>query len=823
MRTITIRNSKIRTEVFIFLLLIFLNLGFFVIKDPDNRAIFVDIISPINNFFAVVCLFLAAKFSKNLQPKLAKGWLILTIAQFLYAVGDLIWLVIEVILHQSPYPSAADIFYIAYYPLFFAGAIFFIPPTHIKMEWAKKTCDISIVILATFLAFWNYVIFPLSITYQGQPLTTQILTLAYPFGDLIVFCMAFWMIENADHSEMFKPALYISASAIMLVFTDIYFSYHSLIGNYHSGTFVDIGWIVGYLLIAQAALVQIRLIDGSIRTPRFKFFRSFDPKIIMQLMSFYPYLWLFYIYILLLPNNRTPFIWNNPLNFLGVGALLLIAFTRSVLSILENNVLVEKLQNTLKHVQQQAVILEQTNRELLSEMEVREKAEKQLIYDSTHDPLTDLPNRLFFEMELKKAIDLGKYSKEKVFSVFLLDIDQFQIINDSMGHKAGDELLKTIAERLRGCLQEEDIVARVGGDEFAILYHSTAKMNGILSAANCLQSNICREVNLFNHSVIITSSVGILLDSSRYDSQVDAFRDADIALYHAKTHGKNQIEIFKPAMQTEAYSRLEIEEDLRSALSRNEFELYYQPIVNLANSKLSGFEALIRWQHPRYGFLTPGDFITTAEESDLIVPIGQWVMEEACRQIRVWQLTFPEMKHLKVHVNISARQLIRPNFVSAVQCALELSGLSAESLRLEITESIGIGNYEQFLDKFKKLNDLGIHLEIDDFGTGYSSLSYIQNLPFDTLKIAMPFVQEIATRRKSVELITTINSMAKSLGLETIAEGIETEFQLNKLKEIGVNYGQGYLFSKPVNKTQAVGIMENNLFLVNQESPSISN
>ena len=433
---------------------------------------------------------------------------------------------------------------------------------------------------------------------------------------------------------------------------------------------------------------------------------------------------------------------------------------------------------------------------------VLEETKDHFRHAAFHDSLTGLPNRAMFTELLKAEIEYSKRSKEHLFAVLFLDLDRFKNINDSLGHTHGDLLLVAFAERLERTLRPVDTLARFGGDEFAVLLTGIVDTTDAVRVAERIHAELSVPFNLDRNSAFATASIGIALSSSGYDRPEDILRDADIAMYRAKENGKARYEMFDQGMHARAVSRLQLESDLRQAVENNEFTIHYQPIVALKTGRLAGFEALVRWNHPRLGIVSPADFVPVAEETGLIVPIGQWVLEEACKKVREWQVNSPGHRALSLSVNLSARQVAQPDLLERIKGALSESTLQPHHLKLEITESVVMGNAEAAAQMFKQLRSLGVQLSIDDFGTGYSSLSYLHRFPLNYLKIDRSFVMRMTTDNDNA-IVKTIATLAQNLGMEVIAEGIETEEQYQRLKELGCEYGQGFLFSRPVDADSA--------------------
>jgi diguanylate cyclase (GGDEF)-like protein len=415
-----------------------------------------------------------------------------------------------------------------------------------------------------------------------------------------------------------------------------------------------------------------------------------------------------------------------------------------------------------------------------------------------HDTLTNLPNRALLAENLKFVIERAKQHEDYQFAVLFLDLDRFKNVNDSLGHSIGDQLLITMARRLESCIREVDMVARLGGDEFAILLDGIPSQAEATNMAQRIQEKLLSPFNLSGHEVFTSTSIGIAVSSTGYDHPENMLRDADTAMYRAKAQGKACYEVFDKGMHTHAVYVLQMENDLRRAIDREELRVYYQPIVSLENGQLAGFEALIRWQHPERGFINPADFIPLAEDTGLIVPLGLWILKRACQQLCQWQWKTPANRSLFMSVNLSGKQVAQPDLVENIRDILDETHVEAKHLKLEITESAVMENAEMAARLLKRLKALGVQLSIDDFGTGYSSLSYLHRFPVNTLKIDRSFVGRIGEAAENIEIVRTVISLAENMGMEVVAEGVETLSQLNQLRKLKCQYGQGYLFSRPV-------------------------
>jgi diguanylate cyclase (GGDEF)-like protein/PAS domain S-box-containing protein len=436
----------------------------------------------------------------------------------------------------------------------------------------------------------------------------------------------------------------------------------------------------------------------------------------------------------------------------------------------------------------------------------RKQTEAQLVYAAFHDGLTDLPNRAFFMNRLRESVEKAKECPDYRFAVLFLDLDRFKVINDSLGHQAGDQLLEAIAHQLKVCVQPGDTVARLGGDEFGILLDNLQDMSRVSSIANRLQKQLRKPIRIDGYEVFTTASIGIALSMLGYDYPEDMLRDADIAMYRAKALGKAQYVVFSKAMHDQAVVRLQMETDLRQGMKRQELLLHYQPIVSLTTGQIMGFEALVRWRHATRGLVSPADFIPLAEETGLILSMGEWVLREACHQLRVWQQQFADHVPLFMSVNVSGKQFVQLDLVEKIDKILTETQCDRRGLKLEITES-GIIDNEDAIAMLEYLRALGIELSIDDFGTGYSSLSRLYHFPINTLKIDRSFVSRMGTGADNSPIVRTIITLANNLGMDVIAEGIETAHQLKQLRALGCEFGQGYFFSKPVDSATASALI----------------
>ncbi|MFN6469162.1 MAG: putative bifunctional diguanylate cyclase/phosphodiesterase [Nostoc sp. SerVER01] len=451
------------------------------------------------------------------------------------------------------------------------------------------------------------------------------------------------------------------------------------------------------------------------------------------------------------------------------------------------------------------------NQKLLTEITERKRAESQLLHLAFHDALTGLPNRAAFINRLRHAINYSKRHSDYLFAVLFIDLDRFKVINDSLGHHKGDQFLLAIASRLELCVRSIDTAARLGGDEFTILLEGIQDVSDAIKVADRIEQELKLPFELDGQEIFTTASIGIALSSTiNYERPEDVLRDADTAMYRAKMLGRARYELFNSNMYANALAKLQLETDLRRAIERFELRVYYQPIVSLTSGCILGFEALLRWEHSERGLLSPADFIPLAEETGLIFSIGKWVLHEACAQMQAWRASHSSNLLKKISVNLSLKQFSQPDLIEQIGQILESTGLNADSLVLDITESVIVENGDRVIATLSQLREIGIELSIDDFGTGYSSLGRLYNFPISLLKIDRSFISSISTNSKNLEIIEILVTLAHKLGVDVLAEGIETKEQLALLRKLNCKYGQGHFFSVPLNCSAAEALIKAN-------------
>jgi diguanylate cyclase (GGDEF)-like protein len=789
--------------------------GLFLISDPGQRSKFMDILSPMIDLLSAVLLLVGAKASVARSKGMTIAWTVLALAGLLYAIGDGVWAYLEVLRNDAPFPSLADAFYLAYYPAFLLGVILLLKRPETVGEIVNNALDLAIILAAAVLGFDNFLIGPIINSNADATAFERAILAAYPVGDLVMLGALLLILYNDPHASSDRkglrddagvqqspiPVFLLAAGMLIMIVSDCAYSYQSLLGTYASGGALDLGWIAAGLIIGMAGVAQWTALQPQPNAigdylPD-QTFREWAKRI----KTFLPYAWLLGAFSLLVASALTPL----PMPFLsialGVGVILALVLVRQFIALSTN----AKLNLQLKD---QTAKLENVNRDLNLEIAERLRAQEKLAFDVLHDQMTGLANRRLFLDRLGQAIKRSRRHKEMSFAVLFLDLDAFKVVNDSLGHTFGDQLLISVGKRLEAVLRSGDTVARFGGDEFAILLDDLDNEASAIKTANKVRDAIGEPFHLNDHDVHITASIGIATDLTKYEYADELLRDVDLAMYRAKSLGKARCALFRVEMRDQVFSRLVLEEGLRNALKNGEFQLYYQPITSLESDRIVGLEALLRWVHPTRGVLLPIEFLPVAEESDMILPIGEWVLNEACRQLREWHDRYPSLAQVTVNVNMSNREFAQANLPDKVCRALQANNLKGSLLKLEITERVLVDNYPTANDVIGALNEMGVQVEIDDFGTGYSALAYLQQLPIDAIKIDKSFISEMRNNRKGLGLVRAIVSMARELGMETIAEGIETGEQLSELKGLLCGYGQGFLLSVPLDAVSAGRILE---------------
>ncbi len=770
------------------LLLAVIVVVFLRLQSPEDRTVFSDVVGPVVDLLATVSLLLAAWRAGRRSRKRGWAWGTIAAAMFLYALGDISWSILELILKQAPFPSVADAFYIAYYVCFLVGVVLLTRESAGPVERINRSLDMTTAMAVAVLGFWNFLLGPILESNAAAPALEKAILLAYPGGDLALLAALLFLIYGDSDEHDLRWIHILGTGIILMILADTAYSFRALQGTYVSGETLDLGWIAGNLIIGLAASGQWLETGPVAQLPRrWGIFRG----ALNAAKPYLPYFWLPAAFALLILRSLMPL----PMSFLtlavGVGLVMALVLARQLVTLLENN----RLNRELKS---QAVKLEWANRDLNDEIAERRRMEEKLSYDALHDGLTGLANRILFIDRLGQAMERARRHHGRALAVLFMDIDHFIVVNDSLGHALGDQLLVLIGQRLKETLRAIDTVARFGGDEFTILVEEFSEKKPARALTDRIQTAIRRPFRLGEHTVHVSVSIGVATNAVKYDRAEDMLRDADLALYQAKALGKARSEVFAVDMRDRAFLRLELEEELGRAIERREFQLYYQPIRSLKSGRIVCLEALVRWMHPIRGLVMPAEFLGVAEESGLILPLGDWVLNEACRQLKAWQQKHPGLRDVTVSINMSNREFAQPDLARKVAAALQVSRLKGSALRLEITEQVMIGNRPTAAVTIRALRELGVQLQIDDFGIGYSALSYLQQFPIQAIKIDRSFVHRLQSGRRGLGLVRAMISMARELGMDAIAEGIETSQQLHRLKDLACGFGQGYYLCEPL-------------------------
>jgi diguanylate cyclase (GGDEF)-like protein len=689
--------------------------------------------------------------SKRCQdsPRLRSAWRWLALASASYLLGDVAQTVYELTSPEPYYPSVSDLFYLMFYPLMLWGLLRFPTSSRNRGEGVRMLLDLAVVAIAGSAVVIYLVIGPTAAQLASDPIQSAI-AIAYPVGDMVLLAgLATLLLRRALPSS--RLALQLLAAALTLfVAGDLMYSYIALHSSYRGGEPLDSLWMVAIALLAVAAAAQ-RPVDGV---------EEEVGSSQLQKLSRLPYV------------------------AVGVGFGLLLAAQ-------SDNPLFPDKAITITAVLIAALV---SARQFLAQRDLL-NSQGQLSHQALHDSLTDLPNRVLALDRAQQMLARSRRQHTPVAALYL-DLDHFKDVNDSFGHAAGDELLQIVAARLTTVVREGDTAARLGGDEFVILLEGSTLDAGPELVAERLLDVLrqpCDMGTTAGRRLSTTASIGIALGV--YASADELLHDADLAMYESKASGGNRYTLFNSSMQRNSQRRLTMQMDLADAVEHQQLFLLYQPTFDLDSESVTGVEALIRWRHPTRGDVPPTEFIPIAEESGLVVPIGRWVLHEACTQASSWHRTGHA---IHVAVNISAHQLDSGQLFKDVNDALKQSGLGPAALTLEVTETALMRDVDAAAECLQELKQLGIRIAIDDFGTGYSSLAYLRRLPADVLKIDRSFIDGIATSKASAALVHTLVQLGETLDIETLAEGIENEAQLQILQRERCDQGQGFLFSRPL-------------------------
>jgi len=701
---------------------------------------------------AIAAAFTAWRASRRCSGwrRLQVAWRLLALASLAFLAGDVAQTVYELV-GARPYPSVADAFYLAFYPLMLCGLLSF-PAARRSEERVRLAIDLAVVVIGGSAVVFYVVLGPTAVAGSASALQATF-SIAYPVGDMVLLLGLASLLLGQPIPAARRALQFMAAGLLFYVAGDLAYGYATLHSGYQGGDALDTLWMITLAFAVVAGAAQGTVSEQQpIATDRTR-----------EHVGWLPYVAVAVGFVVLLVSQR-----HHP--FFPDLSLVLIA------------VLLAALVAARQYLAQRDLV----------------GAQDRLRHQALHDGLTGLPNRTLVLDRADQMLARARRQQTPVAALYV-DVDGFKHVNDTFGHAAGDELLIAVAARLAGVVRDGDTVGRLGGDEFVILLDSATLEAGPELVVERILAVLRQPVEVSGSSerpLVVTASIGVAVGQRASADQL--LRDADLALYEAKAKGKDRCVLFESSMQTIAQDRLLLEMDLGNALEHDQFFLQYQPTFDLQNQAIFGVEALIRWRHPRRGIVPPDRFIPIAEQSGMILPIGRWVLLEACRQAAAWH----EHGHpISIAVNVSARQLERDEFIEDVRDALADSGLDPAALTLEITETTLMRDADTAALRLNSLKELGVRVAIDDFGTGYSSLAYLRQFPVDALKIDRSFISGGAASKESAALIHTLVQLGKSLGLQTLGEGIEELSQLEHLQQEQCDLGQGFLLAHPLDAT----------------------
>lgn len=747
------------------------------------------------SMLAVPILLYTALQTRVHRPLLYPSWLLLFFALLVNPLALVIGIVQFLFIKDIPYPSVIDYSVLIFYPLMLGMVALLPSKTSQRVEIMKWTFDTIVIGLSSAVIFWNLV--DGSNILNSQLSDTRMITFLNMAGDMVLF-WAMLMILFKRYKEQRRGPLWWLLCALFFLFVyDFTNGFFVVVGTVMRGSSIrETLLTVSLLFMILSALQQLKSIGEPIglaeESPRTRKWES------LRLMV--PYLGVTLAFIILILSLKSTNSLDPIINAYFVAFIVFMVIVRQYLVLRENQKLNEQLRGLNANLEKRVEL--RTSELILANQELSAR-ETRLIYHTLHDSLTNLPNRALLYDRLDQAIRRIRRDNGFHFVVFFMDLDRFKVINDSLGHLAGDRMLIEVGRRLSTCVREIDTIARLGGDEFVLVLDGLDDRDDLLLAAKRVLDSFFEPFEFDGQAVYTSASMGIVTGSTDYALPSDILRDADIAMYEAKSAGKSHFAIFTPEMQKHTHTRMMLEKDLRIALERQEFNLEYQPILHLPSDRILGFEALLRWKHPTLGLVSPATFIPIAESNGLIVPITAWVIRNSLTQISQWQTLYPGNPPITISVNLSARLFAQPDLIEQVEQSLVEIGLPSSSLVFEITESAIISDRSGAVNVLNAFQKMGIRIHLDDFGTGYSSLSHLHQFPIDTIKIDQTFISNIQPNGENAEILRAIVTLAKDLKLSVIAEGVETLEQLVYINQLGCEGVQGYFISHPLSGQSA--------------------
>ncbi|RIH79126.1 putative signaling protein [Calidithermus terrae] len=723
--------------------------------------------SVVQPLIGLVVVWLVWESRAHYPQRLHGAWTLYALSLSTWTAGDLLYYSYALAAGEAPFPSWVDGVYLLYAPLLLVAMFRFAHPRPSQSwERLRLPLDVGTVVTAVGACLWYALLARTAQPYFADPLGLGV-TLAYAFTDLLLVSVLLLLLLRTSPWLPIPTALWLGVGLVLNIVADVWYTALEASEAYGPAHPVDVLYVLAQGAFALAALAGRGKPARSLPFPRW----------LRRLSWYLPYVAVAATYgLVVLVYGRDRDGATGALVSMGLVTLLVIV--RQVLALHENDRLNQALRLSSE------------------ELELRAAA---LSHMAHHDQLTGLANRTLFEAQLREAIARAE-REDHLVGVLFIDLDHFKAVNDTLGHDAGDELLVAVAQRIRATVRASDTVARLGGDEFTVVLSQLSEAKAAERVVSKLLGALSEPFTVAGRSLFVTGSIGIALYPRDGLDASTLQRHADAAMYQAKAAGRNGFRVFRPEYTAQALQRLELEQDLRKALHQGELEVHYQPQFSLDDRRVTGVEALLRWRHPKHGLVLPARFIPLAEESGLIVPIGSWVLQQACRQAASWRT--------RVAVNVSAIQFCRADFADVVASTLAETGLSPQQLELELTESTVMRDAEESLRQLERLQALGVRIAIDDFGTGHSSLGLLRSLPIDAVKIDRSFVAGLPTSASNLALVRAILTLAEAFGLEVVAEGVETAVQQDTLSQMGCHLAQGYALAMPVSAEEMGRILE---------------
>lgn len=710
---------------------------------------------------------------------------------FSYVLAEAIWSFYENFFNiDVPFPGWPDLFYylqLVFYLLAFFHKLWY-KREHLHL--IKLIFDTCIIMTVAIAFSWHFIIQDI-LNQEHVSSLFLFVSVGYPMGDLILLLCAISFYLGSEYIFTPKSLYLIFLSLIIQVFADSAYLYLTAKDLYVSGGIFDPLWSLALLLMSISSLYIADKSHDVKENDRVHNNKRHSIKDFVSLRLLLPYFSVILLFIVMVFQRKE----INSL-ILGSAVAILLVVLRQVFTLIENQTLIRNYHGLTEELEQK---IEERTEEISKKNHQLLEAIKKMKHMAYHDVLSGLPNRRLFLEQLSTAMVDAKINSYNL-AILFIDLDRFKNINDTLGHDFGDLLLKFVSKEMADRLRNIDMVSRQGGDEFTILLNEISHKKEVISLINQLQTIVSKPIILNGQELHVSMSIGVALYPKDGVSAEELLKNADMAMYKAKETGRNNYKFYSTEMNETISRKMELENGLRKAITNDEFVLHYQPQVSLETGKIIGMESLIRWNKNNSGMISPGEFIPLAEETRLIIPIGEWVLFTACKQAKSWHDS--GYSHLKLAVNLSPLQFLHENLVNVVSNVLERTQFNPQSLEIEITESISMYDAEEAILKMQALRDLGVKISIDDFGTGYSSLIYLKRFPINSLKIAQPFIEDILYKDSDKALVEAIISMGHSLGLSVIAEGVETKEQLQLLMELYCDEIQGYIYSKPLTSDQ---------------------